>query len=518
MVENAVSRDIPNSVNGKKLIPFKGAFKHIPKDIKVSKKITGFASPDKKNKAVKGIDQSLSKIGLSDGMTISFHHHFRNGDFLMNMILENALKKDVKNLTLAPSSTFPCQEEILLKAIKNDTVTYVEGGSFRNYLGKSVSKGLFDRVVRIRSHGGRARAIVSGDFNIDIDCIGASSSDFTGNCNGLFGPSACGCIQYSVPSSEYAEKTLVVTDNLVEYPCIPNEICEQNVDVVSVVDKIGNPAKIVSGTLKITEKSERLKIAKDAVRLSYEAGYIHDGCSFQAGAGGISLAFTKFLGELLEKKDLIASWAMGGTTSHLVDILKKKRVKKILTGQTFDLASINSLQEDRNHQPMGIRQYANIFGKGCAVNNLDMVVLGATEIDTDFNVNTVTYSNGQIAQPIGGHQDTAAGAKLTIVTVPLSRKNNPIIVDEVTTVTTPGETIDAVVTEKGIAVNPRRDDLIEKLKNKDLSLFDITKLKDIAYRKAGVKQKIQPEWGDRLVALVEYRDGTVIDIIRNIKN
>jgi len=145
-------------------------------------------------------------------------------------------------------------------------------------LREAVSARIFDEPVRVRSHGGRVRAIVSEDVHIDVAFIGAPSSDYAGNCNGLYGPHACGCIQYSV------------------------------------VDQIGDPDRIMSGTLRITRSPTRLKIARDAVKLAHAAGYIYDGCSFQAGAGGISLAFTKFLGELLEREGYVASWAMGGTT------------------------------------------------------------------------------------------------------------------------------------------------------------------------------------------------------------
>ncbi|RLF49140.1 MAG: citrate lyase subunit alpha, partial [Thermoplasmata archaeon] len=310
MVKNAVGRDIPEEIAGMKLIPFKGAFAHVPEGRKAAPKLGYVASPDRRDKVVGGIEEAIKKVGLSDGMTISFHHHFRDGDMVMNMVLEAAMKLGIKDLTLAPSSTFPCQEDTVLRAIKTGTLKYIEGGSYRGKIGQAVSSGVFDKPVRVRSHGGRVRAIASGDIHIDVAFIGAPSSDYAGNCNGLFGPHACGCIQYSVPDAHYAEKVVVVTDNLVEYPCTPIEISEQYVDVVALVDQIGDPNKIVSGTLRITKSPTRLKIARDAVKLAHITGHIYDGCSFQAGAGGISLAFTKFLGELLEKEGYVASWAM----------------------------------------------------------------------------------------------------------------------------------------------------------------------------------------------------------------
>ena len=57
-----------------------------------------------------------------------------------------------------------------------------------------------------------------------------------------------------------------------------------------------------------------------------------------------------------------------------------------------------------------------------------------------------------------------------------------LIADKVTTVSTPGETIDVLVTERGIAVNPRRKDLIERLKDSKIQLVSIEELKEIAER------------------------------------
>ncbi len=513
MPENAAGRDIPERAGSQTLQPFQGAFAHTPSGRKASPQLGYVASPDTRDKTVKGIKQAMQQVGLADGMTISFHHHFRNGDRVMNLVLQAAHELGLKNLTLAPSSTFPCQEDMLLKSIRDGTVGYIEGGSYRGKIGEAVSDGVFDEPVRVRSHGGRARAVTAGDIHVDVAFIGAPASDYAGNCTGRIGPNACGCIQYSVPDALYGEKAVAVTDTLVDYPCMPAEITEQHIDTVALVDWIGDPEHIVSGSLRITRSPTRLKIAHDAVKLAHQAGAIYDGSSFQAGAGGISLAFTKFLGELLEQEDYVASWAMGGTTEYIVDILHKQRVKQLLTGQAFDPAAIQSLQEDDDHHIVGIDHYSNLHGKGCLVNNLDVVVLGATEIDTAFNVNTVTFSNGVLAHPIGGHQDTAAGASLTIITAPLMRGRLPIVVDDVTTVTTPGETVDALVTEYGVAVNPERDDLHDALQHTDLNLVDIEDLKNLAYSRAGITRRKEPDWGDDLAALVEYRDGTIIDVV-----
>jgi citrate lyase subunit alpha/citrate CoA-transferase len=112
----------------------------------------------------------------------------------------------------------------------------------------------------------------------------------------------------------------------------------------------------------------------------------------------------------------------------------------------------------------------------------------------------------------GGHCDTAAGAKVTIITAPLLRGRLPMVIDNVQTVVTPGETVDVVVTERGVAVNPRRQVLVENLKNSGLPLMSIEQLRDIAYDLGGKPEPIR--LSDEVMGVVEYRDGSVIDVIR----
>ena len=140
--------------------------------------------------------------------------------------------------------------------------------------------------------------------------------------------------------------------------------------------------------------------------------------------------------------------------------------------------------------------------------------MGATQIDTDFNVNVHTDSNGYIMGGSGGHSDTAAGAKLTMVVAPLTRARLSIVVDKVLCVSTPGKTIDVLVTQRGIAVNPERGDLMARLKEAKLPVIDINELKHIAEKITGIPKDIK--LGDEVVGNVIYRDGTIIDTIKKI--
>jgi citrate lyase subunit alpha/citrate CoA-transferase len=79
-------------------------------------------------------------------------------------------------------------------------------------------------------------------------------------------------------------------------------------------------------------------------------------------------------------------------------------------------------------------------------------------------------------------------------------------------VTTPGETVDVLVTDRGVAVNSRRSDLLGRLRKAGLPVKDIHDLKRRAEQMAGVPPTFS--MGEKIVAIVEYRDGTVIDVVR----
>ncbi|KAA0008221.1 MAG: citrate lyase subunit alpha, partial [Thermoplasmata archaeon] len=339
--------------------------------------------------------------------------------------------------------------------------------------------------------------------------------DDYGNCNGRYGKSAFGAMGYAYTDTVYAEHTVVITDNIQPYPVTPPIVQQTFVDYIVKVDSIGDPSGIQTGTLRITRSPARLKIAREAINVLAAAGILKNGVSIQAGAGGISLAATKFVHEYMKKHGMVGSFVMGGTTKYVVDMLREGTMMKILDGQTFDLAAIESLRTNPMHVEINNTFYADIHSGGCAVDKLDAAFLGGTEIDINFNVNVNTHSDGKLLHGIGGHQDVAAGAGVTILLMPTVRGRIPTIRKEVTTVTTPGETVDVLVTERGVAVNPRREDLIEDLKGK-VPLVDIEDLYKRVRRFC--KEPREPELGDEIVAIIEYRDGTVIDVVRAVKS
>ncbi|WP_346355974.1 citrate lyase subunit alpha [Azotosporobacter soli] len=512
-MKNAIGREIPQALAGFASVkPFAGAFA-TPPDMARRAPLVKTVKPQT-GKLLNNLEEVFDRIEIKNGMTLSFHHHLRNGDGVVNMVLELAAKRGLKDLTVALSSIFPVHAP-LIEHIKNGVVSGLDTNYMSGPVAQAVSRGLLDKPVVMRTHGGRARAIECGQMVVDVAFIAAPAADPYGNLNGAQGSAACGSMGYAFPDAQYAQNVVAVTDHLVEYPLAPISIPQTRVDYVVKVDKVGDPKGIVSGTTKITKDPVGLKIASLAAKVIEAAGLIKDGFSFQTGAGGASLATAHFVRQMMEKKSVVGSFALGGITGYMVEMLEKGLFRRLLDVQSFDLDAVRSMGENADHLEIGADFYASPFNNGCAVNQLDAVILGATEIDTAFNVNVVTGSDGVIMGGSGGHSDAAAGAKVTIIVANLLRGRLPIIVDKVLTATTPGETIDVLVTERGIAVNPQRAELKAQLLAAGLPVKDIDELKALAEKLAGAPQAIKT--GEKIVAVVEYRDGTVIDVVRQVE-
>jgi citrate lyase subunit alpha/citrate CoA-transferase len=464
------------------------------------------------NKVVKSIKEAIALCGLKDGMRISFHHHLRNGDHVINMVMEEIANMGYKDLTVNASSVFDIHAP-LVGHIKNNVVTGLEVNYMGAAVGREISSGIMKKPVDFRSHGGRPSDIENGKTPIDIAFIAAPSSDNMGNCSGKYGKSACGSLGYAFVDAMNAKKVVVITDNLVGYPLYDFSISETYVDYVVCVDKIGDPTGIVSGTTKITRDPVGLMMASYATKVIESSGLLKDGFSFQTGAGGASLAVAKYLKDIMLKENIKGSFGMGGITSYLVDMLEAGCFETLMDVQCFDLRAVQSIRENPRHREVTASHYASPTTKSAIVDNLDVVILGATQIDTDFNVNVHTDSNGFIMGGSGGHSDTAAGAKLTMIVAPLTRARLSIVVDKVLCVSTPGNTVDVLVTQRGIAVNPKRGELKERLAASGLPVVDIHDLKRIADDITGVPKEIK--LGSKTVANVIYRDGTIIDTIKN---
>jgi len=513
LVKNAVGRLVPTEINGEKQIPFKGVDKYKVEGVKHAPKIPSNSDfPLDGNKTVSNLKEALIKADLKDGMTISTHHHFRNGDLIANQIFDIAKELGVKNLRWYPSASFPCHEHII-QYLEDGTINRIEG-SMNGALGKFCSEGKMKGTAILRSHGGRYQAVQDGEVKIDIAVIGAACADPFGNANGLYGQSASGLLGFALADSEYADKVIVVTDNMVKFPCIPWQIQGNHVDFTVKMDKIGIPEKIISGTTKITKSPDRLLLAEMTAEFCDATGIIQDGFSFQTGAGGTSLSVSQYFADIMRERGIKARFARGGSNKYLVKMLEEGLIEYILDGQTFDLDGVRSMAENNNHVWSSPFTSYNYHSKGNFAGLLDVVILGATEVDVNFNGNVATHSDGYLLHGIGGWQNCLF-SKTVILPIPLFRDRIPVIRDEVTTICGPGELIDVIVTERGIAINPLRKDLIEKAKDSGLPIKTIQELKDEAERICGKPEKV--ELSDEIVAVIKWVDGTVIDAVRKVR-
>lgn len=515
-MENSIGREVPQSIEGiGKLELYSGAWTKLKKGWMDELTIPppNKAKLPHQSKVCDTLEEAILKTNPKDGMTVSFHHHMRNGESVLVRSIEILAKMGIKNITLA-SSSLNTSHNPIIKYLKDGTITRIWTSGIRGELGKAISDGVLDVPIVIHSHGGRVRAIHTGKISIDLAIITASAADEEGNATGAIGKSAFGSLGYATIDAQYAKQVLIVTDNLVEYPCYPLSIKQIFVDYVAKVNSIGDSSKIASGTTRITKSPMDLHIAKLAAEVIENSGLFKNGFSFQVGAGGASLAVAKFIREKMKRQEIKGSFLLGGVTSYGVDMLNEGLFKSIFDVQSFDAAVSTSLYANNNHIEIPAALYANPFNCGCMTNKLDIVVLGALEIDVDFNVNVITGANGEMRGASGGHSDTASGANLTVVVCPSFRGRISTVNKKVQTVVTPGETVDVLVTERGICVNPQKPDLEAKLIEAGLNIKKIEDLQQEVENIVGKANDVV--YSDKIVGLVEYRDGTIIDVIRQV--
>lgn len=512
-MENKVKRNLPDDLMTKmSLKPFEGVNIGNPDVRRVAPKVSVTTG---ENKVVESLEEVIKKT-LKDGMTISFHHHFRNGDFAFNKVMDLIIKLGYKDLTLAPSSLTGVMNDKVIEAIKKGVITNITSSGMRGSLGDFVSHGGLKNPVIFRSHGNRARSIEEGEIKIDVAFLGVPVSDPAGNANGQEGDAVFGSLGYALVDAQFADKVVLLTDNIVDYPNTPASIKQTQVDYIVKVDQIGDADKIGSGATRFTKDPKELKIAQMVNQVIVNSPYYKQGFSFQTGSGGAALAVTRYLRQSMLDDNITASFALGGITKPTTDLLEEGLVNKVMDVQDFDKGAAASMAKNKNQQEIDASWYADPHNKGAVVNNLDVAILSALQIDTDFNVNVMTGSDGVIRGAIGGHQD-AASAKMTIITAPLVRGRNATIVPSVETVVTPSDSIDVLVTERGIAINPKRQDLIAAFsKVPELKIVDIKDLQKMAEKQVGTPKPL--EYTDRTVALIQYRDGTIIDIIKEVKD
>jgi len=514
-MKNAAGREIPDYllVNGKE--GYRGKNYMDGRYLKKASPCTRRYEKPQESKIVSSLAEALKQCGARSGMTFSFHHHLRNGDYVVNMVMQCAIEElGLENLTIAATSLGEAHDPVA-DYIREGKITGIQTSGIRGRVGEVVSAGLLKTPAVIRSHGGRPRAIEAGEVHIDIAFVAAPTSDCVGNSRGIGGKSNCGSLGYAMTDAKYADHVVVITDCLVDFPNMPASVEAIDVDAVVVVDSIGDPKKIASAAARVSQNPRDLMMAENVAKVIASTPYFKDGFSFQTGVGGPSLAANLFLEKFMDERGIKMGWAIGGICAPMVEMLKKGKIGKIIDVQDFDLDAVNSIHQTPNHFEMSASQYANPANKGAFVNKLDFVVLAALEIDTGFNVNVLTGSDGVLRGAPGGHPDTAAGSKCCVIVTPLIRGRMATVCKNVVTVTTPGDCVDVLVTDYGIAVNPLRPDLIECLDNAGIPHVSIESLQEKAYSLVGTPDDL--EWEDQVVAVLEARDGTILDVVRKIK-
>ena len=519
-MKNSVGRELPEQIGHYKVRPFMGIGKAEEVYGEVVSKRRPTLRPQAGTKLVGSLKDAILATGLKDGDTISFHHCFREGDQIIGQVLTAIRELGIKDLRFAPSAVVNVKNPSVVEFVKDGTISHIEASGIRGELGDAVISGdiRLEEPVILRPHGARPRAIESGDLLIDVAFIGASAADEYGNCTGQVGPSACGSLGYAFVDAHNAGKVVVITDNLVDYPCTPISISQQYVDYVVKADHIGDPQKIGAGAARMTKNPRDLMIAQYTANAIAASRRFKEGFSFQTGAGAIPIAITNFLGEKMEEAGITASFALGGIPAAIIDLHKKGLVRVVAQSQSFDAVAARAIYENPNVIEIDNAVYSNPFAKGCMLDRLDFGVLGALEIDTDFNINILTGSSGEMMGGLGGGPDVADGARISIVTLPLTRGRTPSVVKRVFTLCTPGASVAMAVTEAGIALNPAHpmyEELREDLTAAGIRLTTLDALQKLAESIVGVPSPI--ETTDRVVAVVEYRDGTVIDTIKEIK-
>lgn len=512
---NAVGRDIPEEIlkkTGKEV--FQGSHHFDGHEFKKDGPKVRCVINQSGTKLLPSIREALEKCGIKNGMTLGFHHHFRNGDKVLNMVIEECHKMGIRDLCIAASS-LGAQNDPIVPYIEDGTITEIQSSGVRGGIGKAISEGKLRGLAIMRSHGARVRAIETGETHIDIAFIGAPTADEYGNLNANGGKADCGVLSYSAVDAEMADRVVAVTDCLVSFPNLPAQITQTHVDYVVKVEEIGDPTKIATGAAKPTTDQRKLMMAQYCTDFVKNTPYFKEGFSYQTGVGGASIASTISLAEVMRERGIHMSFGVGGLTKPMCDLLDEGLVGCLVDTQDFDQDAIENMKTNPRHFYITAGEYADPFNKGAYVNKLDFVILAALEVDTHFNCNVVVGSDGYITGAQGGHPDTAAGAKCTIVIAPIMQGRIPTICTDCTTVTTPGEDVDVVITDYGIAINPKRSDLIEATKDSGLPFKTIEELRDIAYSITGEPEKVQ--FGDRVVGIIEARDGTIMDVVREIK-
>jgi citrate lyase subunit alpha/citrate CoA-transferase len=451
---------------------------------------------------------ALEASGLSDGGTLSFHHHLRNGDTLMVETLELCSRIGLRDLHIAPSSIFPCHAP-LVRLIEEGVITRITTNYMNGPVADAVMAGKLATPAVLQTHGGRAAAIEDGRLRVDVAVIAAPGVDAEGNLSGAIGRAACGPLGYAMVDAAHAGHVIAATDmpdQALPRTCIP----AHRVDQIVRLDSLGDAKKIASGSTARVPGPKGEKIATMAAELISASGLLAPQFSFQTGAGGTSMAVAQKLAPIMAERRVIGAFACGGITAPLVEMHNAGFFRELRDVQAFDQVAVRSYAIDPSHFGISASDYASPKRSDAVAHRLSVAVLGAAEVDRDLNVNVTTTTNGRIIGGSGGHSDVAEGARMTIVTTSVQSKFGPKILSNVLHRTTPGTFVDAVVTEAGVTLASDHWHHIPKgLQEAGIPTLSRNDLFE-SYGNTWERERSKGP----IVGVSESRDGRVIDVIR----
>ena len=455
--------------------------------------------------------------GLKNGARISFHHHLRLGDGVVEQVLAVLEKMEFRDLTISASSLMGHSCDAVLRAVRSGVVARIETTGLKEPLSSAVLRGELTEPVIFRTHGGRGRAVRTGETPIHTAFLAVSFADTQGNGTGTLGANRFGSLGYAQVDAAYADHVILITDELAEEPLLEADRSLRGDDRFQVVrlDSIGDRSLIGGGSLRRSGRPVEKVIAKKAFEAIQALEVITSGFSYQSGSGGISLLVTGHLEKYMRTQGIRGRFASGGITEPLVNLLKEGYFSKLYDVQSFDNAAVASLRENPDHIEMDACRYADPgydYPGGCIAGQLDLMILSATEVDLDFNLNSITGTNGRILGALGGAPDTAEGSGITVAVLPSLRGRIPTINRRVNLICTPGRYVDLIVTDRGIAVNPLRPDLLGKLTAGGIDVCPVETLMNLVYALTGTPAL--PECRGRVLGIVEDRHGGVLDTIR----
>src|SRR3712207_9349829 len=101
-------------------------------------------------------------------MTLSFHHHLRNGDGVANAVIHAASELGVRELKVALSSVFPVHAP-MVDYLESGVETALDTDYLSGPVAEAVSGGALARPFVLRTHAGRAHPIQCGQPQIWVD-------------------------------------------------------------------------------------------------------------------------------------------------------------------------------------------------------------------------------------------------------------------------------------------------------------------------------------------------------------